>query len=119
MFWSARLPPGESNERFFERLLAMEGGDRADWTVSFSGPPLPTDGHDSAGAMAFAGRHGLEQGGGLDFWTEASLFGAAGVPALVLGPGSIEQAHVVDEWVSTEQLEAALHIYARLVEADD
>ena len=66
-------------------------------------------------ARAFAERHGLACGEGLDFWTEASLFGAHGLPALVLGPGDIAQAHVVDEWVSLEQLEKCLEIYRALV----
>lgn len=118
IFWSARLAPGASNDDFLQKLLALEGAERAEWTVSFSGPPLPVKEQDTSSAMQFADRHGLAPGEGLDFWTEASLFGAAGVPALVLGPGSIEQAHVVDEWVSLEQLETALAIYRQLVEAD-
>jgi acetylornithine deacetylase len=46
------------------------------------------------------------------------LFSAAGIPALVLGPGHIEQAHVVDEWVSLAQLEAALDAYGKVVRSD-
>lgn len=118
IFWSARLAPGTSNDDFLQTLLALEGAERAEWTVSFSGPPLPVKEQDTRAAMQFADRHGLAPGDGLDFWTEASLFGAAGIPALVLGPGSIEQAHVVDEWVSLDQLETALAIYRQLVEAD-
>jgi len=119
IFWSARLPPGASNRDFFQRLKAMDGGDRADWTVSFSGPPLPTGTNDASDALAYAERRSLEAGVGLDFWTEAALFAAAGMPALVLGPGSIRQAHAVDEWVSLAQLETALEIYRKLVDADD
>ena len=118
IFWSARLPPGDSNEEFLEEMLQLEGADRAEWTVSFSGPPLPTADNDQESARAFAREHGLDPGQGLDFWTEASLFGEAGIPALVFGPGSIEQAHVVDEWVSLAQLEKALNIYTRLVKGD-
>ena len=55
----------------------------------------------------------------VSFWTEASLFAQAGIPAIVLGPGSIAQAHVVDEWVSLEQLERALEIYKNLVGSHD
>jgi acetylornithine deacetylase len=119
VFWSARLPPGASNEAFFAHCTGLETGADARWAVSFSGPPLPTAGHDDAAARAFADRHGLPTGDGLDFWTEASLFGAAGIPALVLGPGHIEQAHVVDEWVALEQLETAYARYRGLVERHD
>lgn len=119
IFWSARLAPGESNEAFLARLMALEGGEEAEWTVSFAGPPLPTGEHGPEAAEAFARDFGLETGEGLDFWTEASLFGAAGIPALVLGPGHIAQAHAVDEWVETGQLETALDIYGQLVHSDD
>ena len=36
--------------------------------------------------------------------TEAGQFQAAGVPAIVCGPGSIDQAHKPDEFVSLEQI---------------
>ncbi len=38
------------------------------------------------------------------YGTEAGLFQAAGIPTIVCGPGSIEQAHKPDEFVETEQL---------------
>ncbi len=38
------------------------------------------------------------------FGTEAGLFKRAGIPTVVCGPGSIEQAHQPDEYVSLEQL---------------
>ncbi len=38
------------------------------------------------------------------FGTEGGLFARAGIPAIVCGPGSIEQAHRPDEFVSLQQL---------------
>jgi acetylornithine deacetylase len=38
------------------------------------------------------------------FGTEAGLFKNSGIPTVVCGPGSIEQAHQPDEFVSLEQL---------------
>ena len=38
------------------------------------------------------------------FGTEAGLFQGAGIPTVVCGPGSIQQAHQPDEYVSLEQL---------------
>jgi acetylornithine deacetylase len=40
------------------------------------------------------------------FGTEAGLFERAGIPTLICGPGSIEQAHKPDEFVDIEQLVA-------------
>ena len=113
--WSARLLPGQSNQDYLNQMFRLEAAEHADWDVPFSGPPLPTEDHETDKAHSFAGIHGLEVGSGLDFWTEASLFSAAGIPALVFGPGDIAQAHTVDEWVSIEQLETASAIFNKMV----
>ena len=115
LHWSARLSPGDSNDDFLKLMTGLDQTESSAWQVPFSGPPLPTGNQDTSGAQAFIERYGIEQGPDVDFWTEASLFAQAGFPAIVLGPGNIAQAHVLDEWVSLEQLESALKIYANLV----
>ncbi|MGA9573225.1 MAG: M20/M25/M40 family metallo-hydrolase [Lysobacterales bacterium] len=119
LHWSARLSPGDSNEEFLNSMTALDNSGPASWHVPFSGPPLPTEGKDISQAQAFVGRHAIEAGPAVNFWTEASLFAQAGIPAIVLGPGNIAQAHVVDEWVSLDQLERALEIYTKLVDSHD
>ena len=52
----------------------------------------------------------------MDFWTEASLFSAAGLTAFVYGPGDIAQAHTADEWVSLEQLQRYAESVARILQ---
>lgn len=47
--------------------------------------------------------------------TNASAAAARNIPAFLLGPGSIEQAHSVDEWVSLDELRAAQVAYAALI----
>jgi acetylornithine deacetylase len=117
--WSARLGPGESNRAFLESLEAcVPEGVRARWEVPFAGKPLPASGQDSERSEAFAREQGLEVGRPVDFWTEASVFSAAGLPALVLGPGDIAQAHQTDEWVAVEQLQRAFEIYGALAKSD-
>jgi acetylornithine deacetylase len=44
---------------------------------------------------------------GVPFGTDAAPIAAAGVPSIVFGPGSIDQAHTADEWLALDQLEAA------------
>jgi acetylornithine deacetylase len=53
--------------------------------------------------------------GNLDFWTEAALYQAAGIPAIVIGPGDIAQAHAPDEWVSIDDLDWAIDLYATIL----
>jgi acetylornithine deacetylase len=50
----------------------------------------------------------------LAFWTEAALFAAAGIDAVVFGPGHIEQAHSADEFVELTQLETARDLFLRV-----
>ncbi|HEX4510829.1 MAG TPA: peptidase dimerization domain-containing protein, partial [Burkholderiaceae bacterium] len=50
----------------------------------------------------------------LGFWTEAALLSAAGIDAVVFGPGHIEQAHAADEFVLIAELEAARDTFTRL-----
>jgi acetylornithine deacetylase len=52
---------------------------------------------------------------GVAFATEAAFFARAGCPAVVFGPGSIQQAHTDDEWLSLEQLHEAAEIFYRFV----
>jgi acetylornithine deacetylase len=113
--WSARLLPGQSNDAFLARMFRLDAAEFAEWDIPFSGPPLPADDNETDEAESFATLNGLELGSGLDFWTEASLFSAAGIPSLVFGPGDIAQAHTVDEWVGMDQLERALGIFRKLV----
>ncbi|MER8396166.1 M20/M25/M40 family metallo-hydrolase [Mesorhizobium sp. M1340] len=48
------------------------------------------------------------------FGTEASLFQETGIPAIICGPGSIEQAHKPNEFVDIDQLKSCLKMLSRL-----
>jgi acetylornithine deacetylase len=56
----------------------------------------------SAGAVAFA--------------TEAPFLQQLGMETVVLGPGSIDQAHQPDEFMHLNQIKPAIHIYQSLIE---
>jgi len=51
---------------------------------------------------------------GVPFGTDAWALAAAGIPTVVFGPGSIDQAHTDDEWIDIGQLERATEIFYRL-----
>ncbi|MFG9117847.1 acetylornithine deacetylase [Pseudomonas paraeruginosa] len=48
------------------------------------------------------------------FGTEGGLFHEAGIPTVICGPGSMDQSHKPDEFVSLAQLEACDALLARL-----
>ena len=117
--WSARLRPGESSDEFLHAVQACSPpGSKVDWEVPFLGEPLPAAGRNDQAARKFCESRGLHRGAEVDFWTEAALFSAAGLPAIVLGPGDIAQAHITDEWVEPGQLETAYELYKRVVNSD-
>jgi acetylornithine deacetylase len=53
--------------------------------------------------------------GAVGFATEASVFQKIGIPTVVIGPGSIEQAHKPDEYISLDQVAACEAFFARLL----
>lgn len=76
-------------------------------------PPTGSDGLiDRLGSAidAVVGRHAVTV---VPFGTDASSIAAAGVPAVVFGPGDIAQAHTRDEWVELRQVEQAADILYR------
>ena len=42
---------------------------------------------------------------GVDFFCDAAVLAAGGIPSVVFGPGDIAQAHTADEWISLVSLE--------------
>ncbi len=54
----------------------------------------------------------------ISFGSEAGIFtGELGIPAVVCGPGSIQQAHRVDEYVSEEQLDRCMRFISKLTDS--
>lgn len=120
-----RLLPSESPEEVAERVRARVASLRLDqrgfsvdvaMTMEMPGFETPAD-HPlvlaTDGALSAAGGPGLPLGG----WTAACDGGFvsrdAGVPVVVLGPGSVaDQAHRADESVGLDELLVATRAYA-------
>jgi len=54
--------------------------------------------------------------GTVAFGSEGGLFDQAGIPTVVCGPGSMEQGHKADEFISLQQLDACDRMLERVVE---
>jgi acetylornithine deacetylase len=54
--------------------------------------------------------------GKVSFGTEGSQFQRAGIPTVVCGPGSIEQAHKPNEYVAVEQVAKCEQFMRRLMD---
>ncbi|WP_166217384.1 acetylornithine deacetylase [Pseudomonas atagonensis] len=77
-------------------------------------PGLATEAQSEAAELvaAFCGSRDF---GTVAFGTEGGLFDAAGIPTVVCGPGSMDQGHKPDEFVSLDQLNACDQMLQRLL----
>lgn len=58
---------------------------------------------------------GAGEFGAVAYGSDASRISAiAGIPAVVLGPGSIAQAHTADEWVPVDEVVRSAELYAEI-----
>ena len=98
----------------------VEAGAVERYEETFRGPSLPSGDIATAEDRRLEARDLAEAlelpiGNAVDFWTEASLFSAAGLTAIVYGPGDIAQAHTADEWVALDQLQRYGDSVARIL----
>lgn len=77
-------------------------------------PGLATDAQSQAAELiaAFCGSREFTT---VAFGTEGGLFDAAGIPTVVCGPGSMDQGHKPDEFVSRAQLDACDAMLQRML----
>jgi acetylornithine deacetylase len=52
---------------------------------------------------------------GAPYYTEAVDYTRAGIPTVICGPGSIDQAHTADEYISLEQLDAGVKAFKETI----
>jgi len=106
--------PFDDPEAFFrdvrayaERFLpAMHAVDPSTWIEFDPLSTLPGFDTQDGSAITALGKscNGRDGCGKVSFGSEASLFHDASVPAVLCGPGHIEQAHQPNEWIGLDQL---------------
>ena len=124
-----RLLPGEEPEvilaeldRALNRLRQADAGLRVEREAPYVHVPPMETGADEPVVRATV--QALEQAGrdptlaAVAYATDASMLASiGGLPAVVLGPGDIAQAHTNDEWIELAELEAAVGVYRGICEA--
>ena len=98
------------------RLTRFVSGPTIATTMEVDVPPLAAKPGSAAEALALRLTRS-NRTVAVSFATEAGHFQAAGLPTIVCGPGSIDQAHKPDEFVDEAQLAACLEFLQSL--ADD
>ncbi|MQU41746.1 acetylornithine deacetylase [Pseudomonas helleri] len=100
----------EQLERFAEqevlpKMLAVDAGSAIRFSELSAYPGLATDAQSQA-AQLIAQFCGSSEFTTVAFGTEGGLFDAIGIATVICGPGSMNQGHKPDEFVSLEQLDA-------------
>jgi acetylornithine deacetylase len=105
-----------ATEVVLKRLNRFGDFGRIETALEVAVPGLAPDPGSAAEtlAMKLAGRNKTET---VPFGTEGGHYQAAGIPTVVCGPGSIDQAHQPDEYITLEQLEAGARFMRRLAQA--
>ena len=113
---SVRPAPGSNPPEIFRQLesraRAAAAPQEIEWSLVLDNPPFAT--RELQAFSPLLGKR-TERPLDLGFWTEAALFSAAGMDAVVFGPGDIGQAHAADEFVEIAQLEEARDVFTGIL----
>lgn len=97
------------------QMRAVSTASAIDFQPLSAYPGLATDPHSEA-AELLALLSGSHEYTTVAFGTEGGLFHQAGIPTVVCGPGSMEQGHKPDEFVSQQQLDGCDAMLVRLAD---
>ena len=125
--WEIRPLPGDNTDalvkRFETHCKELRDGMKkisaqADITTRpmsrMAGVTLPESARESCRLVMRCAKTNREHA--VSFGTEAGVFNDHGVPAIVCGPGSIEQAHKPNEFIDAEQIGLGVEFMLRLIE---
>ncbi len=121
-----RVIPGEDPHETlkpFEELLEDMRRDDPDLDVKMETPLFAGAGMETSESApivkisqdACKAVTGYDRAEGVPYGTDAAALSTAGIPCVVLGPGSIDQAHGAVEYIDIGHLEKAVEIYARIM----
>ena len=109
---SLRPMPGDHHDEALQMITAAAKNSGLDISVA-EFPYVYTDTASEIvrAAVAVTGVDGPETA---PYGTEAAVYSEC-TKLVVLGPGNIEQAHTEGEWIDTDELAEAVHVYERLI----
>ena len=122
--WEARMLPEHSLEELTDRIgafsktlepemkaISEKAGIKTSVENAIPGLAAQEESPAEVLALHLAQANGTQA---VSYGTEAGLFQRAGIPAIVCGPGSIEQAHKADEYVELSQMKQCETFMERL-----
>lgn len=127
MDWEIRMIPADEDAHVPEMIMAFardelvplmrmkqeDAGILFDETIAYPGLDTADEHPLVQLAAQLSGKNDLRR---VAYGTEAGLFDQFGIPAVVIGPGSIEQAHKADEYIELAELAACGRFVSSLIE---
>ena len=101
--------------KLLPEMLSVEPNAKIAFEQLASAPGLSTNEHEAIVKLAIALSRN-KTSSAVSYGTEAGLFQNAGIPTVVCGPGSIEQAHRPNEFVPLEQVAQCEAFLLRLLD---
>lgn len=121
-----RLVPGEDAPaqlkavgKLLDALMVEFPGMAVNQSLRIAHPPLLPESSAAILPLVRAAMHTCDirkPAVGAPFATHAGYLADAGLPTLVLGPGSPYPAHTKDEWVSVDEIEKGVKLYSALMQ---
>jgi acetylornithine deacetylase len=108
-----RLIQSYIDETALPRLTRFVGGPKVETIVEVDVPGLEAEPGSQAETLALKLTRS-NRTNAVSYATEAGQFQRAGLPTVVCGPGSIDQAHKPDEFLEVSQIEACISFMERL-----
>lgn len=106
-----RYPSDQSLKKLRGDLQRLTAGLSASLRMTYQAPPLVPNPVSIPIVQRLYQAGARLNANGVNFWSEAALFAQAGIPAVVFGPGGIEQAHTADEFIHNHELDRGTAIY--------
>ena len=121
-----RLLPGETQQAVWKELKGLIDelqGEDPELKLEMEPPVLEDPAMEtSASARVVQVASSISQGAGgtgsltgVPYGSDASKLSRAGIPSIILGPGSIDLAHAAEEYVELDQVVQAAEIYTRII----
>ena len=115
-----RTLPGETEAGIRREITALLKSKKLSAQISNAkrAPALPLETNGKLPLVrAFLRSVGQKKSAGVDYFCDASVLAAAGIPGVVFGPGDIAQAHTADEWISLSELERGKNLLLQFLKS--
>jgi acetylornithine deacetylase/succinyl-diaminopimelate desuccinylase-like protein len=115
-----RTLPGETAAGVYHEIAALLKSKKLSATISSAQlvPALPMETNDKLPLVqAFLRGTGQKKPAGVDYFCDAAVLSAAGIPSVVFGPGNIAQGHTADEWISLAELERGKNLLLKFLKS--